>query len=432
MQTTLLGLAIAAILALVTALVGPAFVDWGRYRSNFEVEAARMTGQPVRIGGAIDVRILPSPIIVLHDVEVGSRAAPVFGAQMVRIELALDGLMRGELRAAAVALNGPEFSVALDRNGRLVSRLSALGFYPERVSVDRLAIIDGRLLLEDAASGVRATLDKVDFGGDVRPQSGQVRGDGTFTIAGHGYRYQVTTGRRDAATRLRLNLEPVDRPLSFEAEGALTFDADAPRFEGTASLVRPAGVVLANGEATSNEPWRVAGHVRVDADSAVFEQVEAQYGPDERRIQLGGTAEFKFGAQPHFESALSARQIDLDRTLAARASASQPPVLAMTELFNSIAGVPHPPFPAKIGIGVNSVTFGGAILQSVHADISAAPNGWNIDTFEFRAPGATQVRLSGRIGGKPGAAEFSGPLAINSTDPGVSVAWLRAPNGQRA
>ena len=35
-QTTLLGVAIAIILALVTALVGPLFVDWGRYRDTFE------------------------------------------------------------------------------------------------------------------------------------------------------------------------------------------------------------------------------------------------------------------------------------------------------------------------------------------------------------------------------------------------------------
>ncbi|MGZ5855174.1 MAG: AsmA family protein, partial [Xanthobacteraceae bacterium] len=102
MQTTLLGLAIAAILALVTALVGPAFVDWGCYRGNFEAEAARVAGQPVRISGAIDVRILPTPIIVLREVEIGPRAAPAFGAQSVRVELALDGLMRGELRAAAL------------------------------------------------------------------------------------------------------------------------------------------------------------------------------------------------------------------------------------------------------------------------------------------------------------------------------------------
>ena len=44
MQATLLSIAIALILALVTALVGPHFVDWNKYRAEFETQASRMTG----------------------------------------------------------------------------------------------------------------------------------------------------------------------------------------------------------------------------------------------------------------------------------------------------------------------------------------------------------------------------------------------------
>ena len=44
MQTALLGAAIAIILALVTALVGPLFVDWGRFRDAFEAKAQHLTG----------------------------------------------------------------------------------------------------------------------------------------------------------------------------------------------------------------------------------------------------------------------------------------------------------------------------------------------------------------------------------------------------
>ena len=44
MQTTLLGLAIALILALVTAIVAPLVVDWNCYREPIEAEASRLTG----------------------------------------------------------------------------------------------------------------------------------------------------------------------------------------------------------------------------------------------------------------------------------------------------------------------------------------------------------------------------------------------------
>ena len=54
LQTTLLGLAIAIILALVAALVGPLLIDWGNHRSLFEAEASRLIGVNVRVTGAID------------------------------------------------------------------------------------------------------------------------------------------------------------------------------------------------------------------------------------------------------------------------------------------------------------------------------------------------------------------------------------------
>ena len=59
MQTTLLGIAIAIILALVAALVGPLLLDWGSHRSLFEAEASRLIGVNVRVTGSIDARLLP-------------------------------------------------------------------------------------------------------------------------------------------------------------------------------------------------------------------------------------------------------------------------------------------------------------------------------------------------------------------------------------
>jgi large subunit ribosomal protein L24 len=71
-QTTLLGLGIAIIVALVAALLAPLVVDWNRFRPAFEAEASRLTGMTVRVNGAIDARILPSPRINLGNVEIGA------------------------------------------------------------------------------------------------------------------------------------------------------------------------------------------------------------------------------------------------------------------------------------------------------------------------------------------------------------------------
>ena len=63
-------------------------------------------------------------------------------------------------------------------------------------------------------------------------------------------------------------------------------------------------------------PWRASAKVKAAPQQALFEQLEYQYGPDERAIRLNGTAELRFGKNPRFEGVLSARQVDLDRALA--------------------------------------------------------------------------------------------------------------------
>src|SRR5712691_2204594 len=95
-QTTLLGLATAIILALLAALVGPFFVDWGQYRAEFEASASRLTGLTVRIGGRIEARLLPTPTLTLQKIEiVQPGASGALHARSLGVEFALGALARG-------------------------------------------------------------------------------------------------------------------------------------------------------------------------------------------------------------------------------------------------------------------------------------------------------------------------------------------------
>ena len=114
MQTTLLGLAIAIILALVAALVGPLLIDWGNHRALFEAEASRLIGVNVRVTGPIGARLLPSPQLTLHEISIGE-GRDTIRAGSLGIEFALGPLMRGEWRAAEMHLVGPQVSLGTRR-----------------------------------------------------------------------------------------------------------------------------------------------------------------------------------------------------------------------------------------------------------------------------------------------------------------------------
>jgi len=393
-QTTLLGLSVAIILALVAALVGPHFVDWTSYRAHFESEATRLTGLPVRINGPIEVRLLPTPTLTLANIEAGDIAAPRLAARELYTELALGSLVRGEFRASDMRIVAPDIRLGLDADGRLDWPATRMGFDPDQLLLQRVAIEGGRLAFSDSASGVAVTLEGLWFNGELRSLLGPVKGEGGFMAAGERYGYRVSASRvgEDGAMKLRVGLDPADRPLSIVADGAMRIDAKAPQFEGTLSVARPVAVAGANGRGVIAVPWRVTSRVKASPVQALFEQLEYQYGPDDRALKLAGTAELRFGKAPRLEGVLSARQADLDRALDLPDAARRLPFAALKQVIESFGGAYRPAFPVRLGIGLDSVTLAGGTLQGLRGDLNMEADGWDIETLEFRAPGFAQVR----------------------------------------
>jgi hypothetical protein len=424
-QATLLSIAIALILALVTALVGPHFVDWNKYRGEFETQASRMTGLQVRVAGPIDARLLPTPSLNLQRIDIarGDEAGSL-RARRLSIEFSLGSLARGEFKATDVILEGAEISMALDRNGRLEWPAPSVGFDPEAISIERLDIRDSRALLADAASGYGIVLDKLEFKGELRTLSGPVKGQGSFYADGQHYPYRVAASRvGDDRVRVRVNVDPIDRPLTADAEGLVSIENGMPRFVGSVTLARPLTRAPAGSQAEILEPWRLTGKIDGNSRRAVVEQIEFQYGPDERPIRMRGDALVNFGASPRFTGVLSSPQIDLDRILGLPEPQRRRPLAAIKTFAEYFAGSQRLPIPVSLGVSIESLTVAGATLQRFSGDFESEANGWNIEKLELRAPGLSQLAMSGRLGVADGVS-FVGRTRLASKDPRALIAWL--------
>ncbi len=429
MQTTLLGLAIAIILALLAALVGPLLINWSGYRALFEAEASHLVGLDVRVTGDIDARLLPSPRLTLHAIEIGGSSDHKILASSLGIEFALGPLMRGEWRASEVHLAGPQISLGLDASGHVQAPNIAVGFNPDGLTIDRLSIENGKVILIDAANGASVTLDRLWFNGEARSLIGPLKGEGAVSIGTELYPFRISAGRYsdDGGLKLHVNVDPVNHPLSIEVDGALMLGGGEPRFDGSLNLARPVGIAPRGAKqagGTLSQPWRVSGKIKATAAAALMQQVEFQYGSEEQGLKLSGDANFKFGTNPRFDGVLSGRQIDLDRALAAGDGSRPLPAAAIRELAELGGGAFRPAIPIQIGIGIDQVTLGGSTVQNLRGDISTDANGWNLDRFEFRAPGFTQVRLSGHLAVDSSGVAFTGPAEIEAGDPRVLSAWL--------
>jgi uncharacterized protein involved in outer membrane biogenesis len=421
-QTTLLGSAIALILALLAALVGPYFVNWNDQRAFFEAEASRLVGTTVRVAGDIDAAILPVPSVTLREIAIGSGGdANRLRARSLRIDLSLGPLMRGEFRAAEMQLVAPQLSVGLDRAGRI--DWPPLALATETLSIDHLRIEDGRAILTEAASSARLVLDRLWFAGEVRSLTGPIRGRGEFVTGGRRYGYDISTGRQSAdGMRIKLALSDNERPMTITADGMLAVERAAPRFAAVVTLSRPAAAA-ASGKTKAREPWRLSSKIVGDVSAAVLDDVSFQYGADERAVALTGSAKFDFGARPSLRGNLTASQIDLDRLLTVPNAPRRLPFAAVQALGELLGGAMRPWLPATVSFNVGAAMLGGAPLQGIAVDLRSDGEEWTVNRLELRAPGLSRVRLQGKLYAVGNGLGFAGGAEIDSSDAKTLLAW---------
>ena len=427
MQTTLLGLAIAFILALIAALVGPYFIDWNQFRPQFEAEATRVIGAPVRVAGALDARLLPTPTLRLRSVVVGgANDLGKVRADKLDVEFSLGELMRGEWRANQLTIDGLALDLGLDPQGRIDWPASNGTFNFASLAIDRLNLT-GRVALHDAASRGTLELNDIAFSGDVRSLAGSMRGDGHFALAGTRYPFRVSSGQSPDgnSTRVHLMIDPGQRPLSIDLEGQLSFQARAPHFDGVAVVAKPPPK---KGTENADTPWRVTAKVKADHSVAQIDQIEASYGTEDRAMKLAGTGEARFGASPLLHVALAARQLDADRFLASDKDApGAEPAHLVPALHAWLTELPRALIKTRIEASAEQIMLGGRPLQNVTVDMHGGAAPWAIDRMDFRAPGTTQVSFT-NAGASSAKDGFSGALDIGSSDPDVLLAWLQGKN----
>lgn len=419
MQTTLLGLAIAFIVALFAALIGPYFIDWSQFRAQFETEATRIVGAPVRVDGMLDARILPTPTLRLRSVAVGGATARgKMSADKLDVEFSLGSLMRGEWRASELSLDGFALDFGLDRQGRIEGPVSSGRFNLGSLAIDRLNLV-GRASLHDGASGAKVEIDDLKFSGDVRALAGTMRGEGSFTWNGSRASFRVSSGQSadGKGTRVRFIADHGDRLVSADLDGVLSLNALMPQFDGALTFTRSPNAKEVG------LPWRASSRIKAGPLSVNIEQIEAIYGPEDRALRLAGTGDMRFGASPLLRVALSARQLDADRLLNDDKS-SDDTMLMVAGLRRAMILLPAVSMPVQIELAADQIALGGRPIQNVAAELRSDTKVWTLGKFEMRAPGATRVSASGTVSSAGPSANFLGPIAIESADPITFLTWI--------
>ena len=210
----------------------------------------------------------------------------------------------------------------------------------------------------------------------------------------------------------------------------LRFERGSPRFEGALTLARPAGVCWPAVARSPAKSWRITTRAKLAPSGGLLDQIEAQYGPDERALKLTGTAQVRLGTgraarRRRVGAADRSRSRCSFRRKAHGACRSRSCAASPTRSAACCA----PPIAVRLGVGIDSVTLAGATLQTLRGDFSTDGTAWNLETVEFRAPGidagarerAHGVRVAEGV-------TFTGPAIVELSDPKVLLAWLEGRN----
>ncbi len=435
------GLLIIAVL--FTALLGPLLIDWTTYRESFEREATGFFGAPVHVAGKANLRILPTPTVSFTDVRVGDGAEPALAVERFRVQVELTPLLKGEINVIEMTIERPVLRLDL-------ADLANLGgdpagpdgtVSPAKISLSQVEIVQGRALVSDSRHGRSWSAEAINAVVAARSLQGPGRIDGGFVVDGGPVTFRAGIGRRDgdASLPLSLSLTAARWPANLDVNGMLSMKAgEAAAYEGAYTLT---GIAPNNAGGNAGAPdvsqddagddgapilatLRSRGLFRLDPDALSLTEFQIGVGPEDRPVQANGEGVVTLGAEPQFRIALSARQIDVDRSLG---GGPGDPVSIEAALQRSIAGLadlPVPPIGGLLTVDAQGLVVGGSVIQAFGADLSPAADGWDVQIASAVLPGNTRVDLSGKLTlGRKRA--FAGTAKLRSRRPSAFAAWLR-------
>jgi hypothetical protein len=419
---------------LFTALIGPHFVDWTSYRQSFEREATAYVGRPVTVAGKASVRLLPTPVLSFTDINVGDQAAPDLKMERFRAEVELAPLLRGKVRIIQMTMERPIFYFDL---AALTSGRGALAgswrLDPERISLERLEIAAGSALVTDSRNGREWRAENLDAVVEADTLMGPGKVDAHFVLNGEPFNVTVGFGRFGDAGSVtaKASVHSPNYPVAVLTDGQLQLPRDAPpSYVGTATIVG----VEPGDAATPRTHWadfRASGGFALQPDSLGVTDMQLSYGATERPLILQATGTLDLTDPPRFDLALTARQIDLDRSLG---GGTEEPVAiesAVAALIDKLPGMALPPIPGKLHFEAQGAVVGGGVIQAVDADLETGEGGWRVDNFSATLPGETEIALEGMLGMVPDAT-FKGSAQIASRRPTALAGWWRGEVGSAA
>lgn len=454
------------VLALLAALAGPWFIDWNSHRALIEKTLSEASGAPVSIAGNIDLKLLPTPQLILGDVRTVLKAGPrqdFFGdlrggaappadtgeisvnVARLRLELGIAPLLRGRMQLIEASIDNPLVHVRLGDNGAIhLPRIPA--GQSDQVAFEDVTVNSGKLTIEPQRGGRSVILGGINFQASGASLAGPFRGAGVYrlgdrtptfyfntgAIDGNALRFKFVSEAAGALPRAEIDgtievLEEAGGARRIKVDSQAKVSAGAPAIHRTNTTDQGGGTSAAGKQqqGAQERAWQAVGPLKIDTSGIVFAPVEFRAGASGQ--SLNGTGAFRYSfADNRAVASLSAPQIDLDRMAGVIVNPMDALAGAQRWLGALIEGEltgARAPVAIQFEVKSPALTLGGETLSGFSAVITPRGARGAHAKVSTGLPGRAHVAFDGELE-TGSAARFRGRLVAEAKDVERFAQWL--------
>jgi len=425
------------VLVLSALFAVPTLVDWNGYRGVFEEEASKVLGRDVRVGGSVNLRLLPAPYVQFDKVRIanvsGQTGEPFVRADSFKMWLSASAFLRGVFEASEIELNKPVLTLVADKasggNWSNISLRSAdLPFVPRELALKSVRLSEGTISVYSAAAERIAHVENIngELSADGLTGPFRFKGNASWLGAAHGVAFATEAPARDGSFGLKISARSTGSPDVYLLNGHVSDLASRPSFKGewTGTLTMPGYEAPAHADAGKDEATLLdlKADVSGDMSGAKFDNITLSLNTGAEPQMVTGSAVATWTAPARLDLRLASKWLDIDRLAGAgTGSASFAKLKELgAGLMQSVAG----DSTASTRINLEQVKIGGETAGGLEIDADRSGSVTHVNNFNISLPGGSRLDLAGDLktdtGGKH---SFSGDLFVGGTSLARLKAW---------
>lgn len=427
------GAFVVCVLAALFAI--PQFIDWTYFRGAFEVEASRQLGREVRVGGDVNLELLPTPYIRFEQIRIADGAGPtgqsIFKADGFIVWLKVASLFKGVLEATRIELTRPVLTLTADGTGGgnwtgFGANRPSFALSPGSVALNTVHITDGVVVVRDA-SGKQAAFEAPTAELSASTLDGSYRLVAMLTGARE-FRLSTAKPEADGAVRFKAVLRALQSGESYSLDGQLIEPAGKARIAGELVANLPVGGLQGGGdkEASDAPGARSVLDLRASlkADTSEVSLSDLALSFDSRGRPQLATGEARFGwneTRPAFVR-LESRWLDLDR-IAGSAEGQASPLPLLERLTAAIDNLMPAAGRTEATFAVDQANLGGEPVSGLQLALEKDKDGLKLQQLRAGLPGGARIEAAGALATGQADRSFNGDVTLRGTSINRFLAW---------